>query len=204
MNEAIDAKASRVLERLEREDAEERARTIPRAERARQIPPSTGRFLCALVVSKPGCKILEIGGSKGYSSIWLAAAAAASGGSVVSLEHDPLKIAAWRANVAEAGLGEHVELVEGDAFETIPALESEFDLCFLDAEKEDYERLFALTRSKMTPGGVVVADNVVSHEELGAYTRARQSDRTLISVTLPLDHGLELSVILSRSSRPLS
>jgi predicted O-methyltransferase YrrM len=68
---------------------------------------------------------------------------------------------------------------------------------FLDAEKDDYEQLFALGRAKVEPGGLVVADNVLSHEEtLGAYSRARQADETLLSVTVPLDRGLELSTVL--------
>jgi caffeoyl-CoA O-methyltransferase len=187
----------RVLTRLEREDADERRRGVPEAQRSRQVPPTTGRFLFALA-GKPLCRTLEIGGSRGYSSIWLASAAALGGGSLISLEHDPRKIAAWRANLEEAGLTANTQLVEGNAFETLSALEGGFDLCFLDAEKDDYERLFALARAKLRRGGVFVADNVLSHAgTLAAYSRARQSDPALVSVTIPLDHGLELSVILS-------
>jgi predicted O-methyltransferase YrrM len=73
-----------------------------------------------------------------------------------------------------------------------------FDIVFLDAEKEDYERLFQLARGKVEPAALFVADNVLSHADaLGAYSRARQDDPTLESVTLPLDRGLELSVVLS-------
>ncbi|HZG36646.1 MAG TPA: hypothetical protein VEY87_12450, partial [Gaiellaceae bacterium] len=80
-------------------------------------------------------------------------------------------------------------------------LEDVFDVVFLDAEKDDYERLFGLARTKLEPGGVVVADNVLSHAEtLGAYSRARQADPTLESVTLPLDRGLELSVVLRQNA----
>ena len=51
-------------------------------------------------------------------------------------------------------------------------------MVFLDAEKEDYEELFALARTKLEPAALVVADNVLSHEEtLGAYSRARREDR---------------------------
>ena len=113
------------------------------------------------------------------------------------LEHDPAKCEAWRRNVAEAGLEEWAELIEGDAYERLPGLEDGFDVVFLDAEKEDYERLFELARGKLEPGALVVADNVLSHADtLGAYSRARQSDPTLESVTVPLDRGLELSVVL--------
>jgi len=73
-----------------------------------------------------------------------------------------------------------------------------FDVVFLDAEKEDYERLFELARGKLEPGALVVADNVLSHKDtLGAYSQARQADPTLESVTVTLDRGLELSTVLS-------
>jgi len=189
-----------VLERLAREDADERAQGLEQRLRSRAVNVTTGRFLFALVAPQNVCEVLEIGGSRGYSSIWLAAGARILGGRVTSLENDPAKCEDWRRNVAEAGLDEWAELVEGDAFETLPAIDDVFDLVFIDAEKDDYERLFHLARPKVEPGGVIVADNVLSHEEtLGAYSRARQSDPALESVTVPLDRGLEISVVLTES-----
>jgi caffeoyl-CoA O-methyltransferase len=194
----LDDRVRAVLARLEAEDAEERERGVPREERARQVARTTGQFLFALVAPQWDCEVLEIGGSRGYSSIWLGAGVRHLGGRVLSLESDPAKADAWRKNVAEAGLEEVVELIEGDAFKTLAELEDVFDLCFLDAEKEDYEALFGLARPKLEPGALVVADNVLSHQEtLGAYPQARQADPTLESVTVPLDRGLELSVVLS-------
>ena len=143
------------------------------------------------------CEVLEIGGSRGYSTIWLAAGVRHFGGRVLSLENDPAKVEAWRANVEEAGLSDCAELVAGDAFETLPAIDDVFDVVFLDAEKELYERLFDAARDKLEPGAVVIADNVLSHEDvLEAYSRARQADPTLESVTVPLDRGLEISAVL--------
>ena len=197
----LDDRVRRVLARLEAEDADERARGVPREQRARQVARTTGQFLFALVAPQTGCEVLEVGGSRGYSTIWLAAGVRHLGGRVLSLEHDPAKAEAWRRNLAEAGLEGWVELVEGDAFETLPAIDDVFDVCFLDAEKDDYERLYGLARRKLEPGAVVVADNVLSHADtLGAYSAARQSDPTLESVTVPLDRGLELSVVLRDAS----
>jgi predicted O-methyltransferase YrrM len=161
------------------------------------VEPTTGRFLFTVVASQTDCEVLELGGSRGYSTIWLAAGVRSLGGRVLSLEHDPAKVKAWRANIAEAGLEEWAELVEGDAAETIPRIDDVFDIVFLDAEKEAYEQLFQAAREKLEPGALVVADNVLSHEEtFGPYSRARQNDPALESVTVPLDRGLELSVIL--------
>ncbi len=194
----LDERVRAVLARLEREDAAERAAGVPRERRGRQVEPTTGRFLFSLVAPNAGCEVLELGGSRGYSAIWLAAAARILGGRVLSVERDPERAAAWRANVAEAGLEEWAELVEADALELLPTLEDGFDLVFIDAEKDDYERLFALARPRLDPGGLVVADNVLSHADtLAAYSAARQADETLVSVTLPLDRGLELTVVLS-------
>src|ERR687890_2924741 len=110
----LDDRVRRVLERLEREDAEERAAGVPREQRARQVAPTTGQFLFALVAPQTDCEVLEIGGSRGYSTIWLAAGVRHLGGRVLSLELDPRKCEAWRANVAEAGLDGWAELIEGD------------------------------------------------------------------------------------------
>jgi caffeoyl-CoA O-methyltransferase len=194
----LDDRVSAVLARLEDEDRAEREAGVPAERRSRQVEPTTGRFLFALAAAQPGVNVLEIGGSRGYSAIWLAAGARLEAGRVVSIEHDPEKCAAWRRNTAEAELEEWAELVEGDAFATLRAAEDTFDLVFLDAEKEDYEELFALSRRLLEPGGIVLADNVLSHAEwLAAYSTARQSDPTVSSLTIPLDRGLELTTIVS-------
>jgi len=190
-----------VLERLTAEDADERARGLPQEVRARAVSPTTGQFLFALVAPQNACEVLEIGGSRGYSSIWFAAGVRLFSGRVVSIEHDPAKVDAWRRNVADAGLEEWAELVEGDALEVLSQVQDVFDLVFLDAEKDDYERLFELARDKVEPGALIVADNVLSHAEvLGEYSAARQADPTLVSTTVPLDRGLEVSAVL-RSDR---
>jgi predicted O-methyltransferase YrrM len=196
----LDDRVREVLARLEREDAEERDRGVPVMQRSRAVAPATGRFLFSLVAPQTDCEVLEIGGSRGYSSVWLGAGVRYLGGRVLSLEVDPAKAEKWRRNVVEAGLEDWCDLIEGDAKQRLREFFDVFDVVFLDAEKEDYEELFALAREKLEPGGLVVADNVLSHAEtLGAYSQARQSDPTLSSVTVPLDRGLELTVVLSQS-----
>ena len=188
----LDDRVLEVLRRMEAEDADERERGVAADERSRQVARTTGQFLFSLVAPMNDCGVLEIGGSRGYSSIWFAA-----GVRYVSIENDPAKVEAWRRNVADAGLEEWAELEEGDAFEVLPRIGDVFDVVFIDAEKEDYERLFALARDKVEPGALIVADNVLSHvEALGAYSAARQADPTLVSTTVPLDRGLEISAVL--------
>jgi caffeoyl-CoA O-methyltransferase len=184
----IDERVREVLARLEAE--EPRAPAMP-------VRPTTGRFLFALVAPQTDCEVLEVGAGRGVSTLWLAAAARILGGRVVSLERDPEVAADWRRNVADAGLEEWAELIEGDALETLAGLEDVFDVVLVDAKKDEYERYFELARRLVDPGGLIIADNVLSHEEvLGAYSRARQSDPTLLSVTVPLDSGLEVTSVL--------
>ena len=194
----LDERVRAVLRRLEQETEREEAAGLPPGERSLQIAPTSGALLFALCAGQPGCEVLEIGGSRGYSTIWLGAAVRLHGGHVTSLEASTAKLAASARNVADAGLADWVEIVPGDAFETLAELDGPYDLVFLDAWKDDYEALFALARARVEPGGVVVADNVLSHEQaLGSYSAARQADPTLVSVTIPLDSGLEVTSVLT-------
>jgi caffeoyl-CoA O-methyltransferase len=196
----LDERVRAVLARLEEEDASERERGLPPEQRSRAVAPTTGRFLFALVAPQTDCEVLEIGGGRGYSSVWLAAGVRYLGGRVLSLEVDPSAAAAWRENVAAAGLGEWADLLEGDALETLPTIDDVFDVVFIDAKKSEYEAYFRLARERVEPGGLIVADNVLSHPgELAAYSEALRADPGLLSVTLPLDRGLELSVVLTDS-----
>ena len=186
------------MKRLEGDDQREREQGLPSRLRARQIPPTTGRFLMALVAHHPGCAVLELGASRGYSTIWLGAGVRPLGGRVLTFEIEHERAAMCRRNISQAGLDEWVEIVEGDALVVLPELEDVFDVVFIDAEKDDYERMYRVAREKVEPGAVIVADNVLSHADtLGEYSRARQADPTLVSVTVPLDRGLEVSVVLS-------
>lgn len=185
----LDDRVREVLARLEAEDAD----SLPR-----QVAADTGRLLFSLVAPQTDCLVLEVGGGRGYSTVWLAAGVRYFSGRVVSLERDAEAAASWRRNVAAAGLEDWAEVIEGDALETLAAIDDVFDVVFLDAAKDEYERYFALARRNVEPGGLVVADNVLSHEDvLGAYSRARQADPTLVSVTVPLDRGVEVTTVLT-------
>ena len=192
----LDDRVRSVLARMEAEDAADREKDLPVFERSLAVGPDSGRLLFALVAPNAGCEVLEIGGSRGYSTVWLASAARILGGRVLTLEQDTGKIEVWRRNIADAGLEEWAELVEGDARETLAELEDGFDVVFLDAWKDDYELLFGLARTKLDPGGIVVADNVTTSSTVEAYAAARQADPTLVSVTVPIGHGLEVTTVL--------
>jgi predicted O-methyltransferase YrrM len=193
----LDDRVRSVLGRLEQETAREANADLPVEERSLQIEPSSGALLYSLCAGRPGCEVLEIGGSRGYSTIWLGAAVRAHGGHVTSLEANPVKLAASARNIADAGLADWVEVIAGDAFESLERLDGPYDVVFLDAWKDDYEALFLLARARLDAGAVVVADNVLSHAALVAYSTARQADPAAVSVTVPLDNGLEVTTLLT-------
>ena len=194
----LDERVRSVLRRLEEEDERERAEGLPSAVRSRAVAKTTGVFLYSLCAVQTDCEVLEIGGSRGYSTIWLGAAVRILGGHVTTLEHDPKKIDVLQANIDDAGLTEWVDLRAGDAKQTLREIGDVFDVVFLDAEKVDYEELFGLARKLVEPGGLIVADNVLSDVDvLAAYSAARQADPSCLSVTVPLDRGLELTSVLT-------
>ena len=88
-------------------------------------------------------------------------------------------------------------MIPGDAFASLEELDGPYDVVFLDAWKRDYEGLFQLVRRRVEAGAIVIADNVLSHSELAEYSAARQADPGLVSVTVPLDNGLEVTSVLT-------
>ena len=102
------------------------------------VTPDTGRLLWILVRLARPRHILEVGTSNGYSTIWLADAARAVGGHVVTLETNPDKARLARENIARAGVADVVEIVEGPAQETLARLAGPFEIVFLDADRASY------------------------------------------------------------------
>lgn len=186
----IDAKVSAVLDRLERRDALDRQQVLPRQKRLRQVTPEVGRFLHTLVLCTRPRVILEIGTSGGYSAMWLATAARSVGATVVTLEADPLKVQLATSNLREAGLDDAVDIIQTDAFAYLGDRRELVDFVFLDAEKEDYLRYLELIVPLLPPGGLLVADNLISAaEELAEFRRRAESDPRLSTVIVPIPRG---------------
>ena len=174
------------------------ARETEHRRRKLNITPDTGRLLWILVRGPRATRILEVGTSNGYSTIWLADAARETGGRVLTLERSPEKVAEARANLARAGLTDHVEIREGPAAETLAALPGPFDFVFLDADRPSYRAYLELVTPKVVRGGLLVADNVVSHRaELEDYLRCLAADPSWFTVTVPIGKGEEVSLKLA-------
>jgi len=124
----------------------------------------------------------------------LALAARKTGGHVTTLELLPAKYEAAQANLARGGLADLVTQRLGDALELLPTLPGPWDLVFLDPEKELYLDAWNLFKDNVQPGGVVVADNLLSHaEDLAGYGEAVRADGRYDTLTVPIGLGLELS-----------
>ena len=174
------------------------ARQTERPLRMLNITPDTGRFLWILVRAARASRILEVGTSNGYSTIWLADAARAIGGRVVTLEHDPNKVRLARENLQRAGVAGWVDVREGPAAETLAGLPGPFDLVFLDADRASYRTYLELVVPKLVAGGLLVADNVVSHRsELEDFLTRVKAHPELLSVTVPVGKGEEVAFKLA-------
>lgn len=191
----MDAAVRAVLQRLEAQDSLERQTGAPRSIRLRQVAPEVGRFLYVLVLACRPRRIVEIGASGGYSAIWMGAAARAIGASVRTLEVDPAKVTLARENLRQAGLQGVVTVVPGDAFAYLRNRPEPFDFVFLDAEKEDYLAFYELAVPLLPAGGVLVADNLTSHEqELAPFRDRVMADHRVSAVVVPIGRGELLAV----------
>ncbi|MBL0388536.1 class I SAM-dependent methyltransferase [Tumebacillus sp. ITR2] len=157
-----------------------------------RISFETGMLFNVLLRHSGATRILEIGTSSGYSTLFLAEAARANGGKVTTCEMSEFKIKLARDVFAKAGLAEHIELMEGNALEKIEELEGPWDFVFLDGMKDEYAFYLASLWPKVRPGGLVVADNMLSHKgymgiEAYKFTVDLLDDAT--SVTVPIGSG---------------
>lgn len=179
----------RRLAELEAIDARDRGDGTPHLQRLRQIPPETGRFLALLAANAPAGNWIEIGTSAGYSTLWLALAAREAGATITTHELLPEKVALAEATFAQAGVSDVVRLVAGDARDYLKEV-SEIAFCFLDAEKAIYEACYDLVVPRLVPGGLLVADNAISHQEtLQPVLDRALADTRVDALIVPIGRG---------------
>ncbi len=170
------------------------ARETERDRRLLNITPETGQFLAILLRAVCAQRILEIGTSNAYSTIWLAWAATETGGHVTTIERAADKVAMARTNLQRAGLTERVTVVHGPALDVLADLPGPFDLIFLDADRPSYDSYLDLLLPRLRRGGLLVTDNVTSHAaELADFLRRLKTQPEVDTVTLPLGNGEELT-----------
>lgn len=134
------------------------------------ITPDTGEFLTVLIRATGATRILELGTSNGYSTLWLAEAAG-SGALVTTVEFSPQKTALARTNFARSGLQERIRQIEGEAGAYLAGCDdASVDLLFLDSERRAYPDWWPQLARILRPGGLMVVDNAISHaQELAPF-----------------------------------
>lgn len=202
--DALEAYAADLFGREDRLLAELRTEMEDRGLPPIQVPARTGLLLHVLVRATGARRILEIGTLGGYSAIWMGRALP-DGGRLVSLEKSSRHAAVAREAVARAGLDDRIEVREGRAADLLPTIgpDGEWDVVFLDADKESYLAYLEHARRLLRPGGLLLADNAfwkgrVLEEDaddastlgIQAFNEAVARDPAFVGTILPVGDGV--------------
>lgn len=178
------------MEYLRELDRADRASSTAHKTRLHQVPPETGKLLAILAASAPEGNCIEVGTSGGYSALWLALACRQTGGKLITLEILEEKAHLATETFAAAGVADIVELVAGDARELLGGFRK-IGFCFLDAEKEHYSECYEAVVPNMVAGGILVADNILSHSEiLAPFAASVMEDNRVDALVVPIGSGL--------------
>lgn len=170
-----------------------------RRRRMLNITRDTGEFLSVLVRATDARRVLEIGTSNGYSTLWLASAVKAINGHVTTVELSEFKLALAAKNFLRSGLAAFITQVHGGAGALLGAsIESSFDIVFLDSERSEYCRWWPDIKRVLRTGGLLVVDNATSHAaELAPFTTLVSADSEFTTCTVPVGNGEFLATRVS-------
>ena len=173
-------------------------------ERMLTISNETGEFFNILLKAMKAKKILEVGMSVGFSTLWFADAILANNGKIVTIEENQDKITRAKKNFEEAGVSAQIEIQEGKALQILQKLatseseQQQFDFVFLDADKENNIEYFDLVLPLVRVGGIIATDNILYPEEfrpeMKKFTEYIKSKPNVQTMTLDLGNGEEISI----------
>src|SRR5262249_21841489 len=155
------------------------------------ITRDTGEFLSVLVRAMLARRVLEIGTSNGYSTLWLAEAARDIGGMVTTVEVSEFKIGLASQNFARSGLAAFITSIHDDAARVLERSEDgAFDLIFLDSERPEYPGWWPHLKRVLRPGGLLVVDNATSHAaEMAPFVTLVAADVSFVTSLVPVSNG---------------
>ena len=167
-----------------------------RLERLRNVEPETARLLGVLARGLRAERLLELGTSNGYSTIWLADAAQACGGALTSVEIDAARVAEAGENLHRAGLDAFVDLRLEDAQACLAkSADWSWDLIFLDAERSQYVSYWPDLARTLATAGMLIVDNVISHaDEVAELRKLVEDDSRVMDALVPVGAGALLVV----------
>jgi predicted O-methyltransferase YrrM len=189
-----------LLLELEQFGASNDGATPDRPRRMLNITRDTGEFLSVLVRATNARRVLEIGTSNGYSTIWLASAAKAVNGLVTPVELSDFKVSLAAKNFERSGLSHYISQVHDEAGAILKGCQdSSFDLAFLDSERSEYLAWWPDIKRVLRNGGLLVVDNATSHPaELASFVEAVSNDPDFTTCTVPLGNGEFLATRVAR------
>jgi predicted O-methyltransferase YrrM len=185
-----------LLSELERFGEANDNATAERPRRMLNITRDTGEFLSVLVQATSARRVLEIGTSNGYSTLWIASAARATGGAVTTVELSDYKVGLARQNFSRSGLASYITLVHDDASRVLArSADASFDLVFLDSERPEYPGWWPHLQRVLRPGGLLVVDNATSHpEQMAPFVALVKADTAFTTSLVPIGNGEFLAV----------
>jgi predicted O-methyltransferase YrrM len=182
-----------ILKELEAWGRENDRAQTDRSLKMLNLERETAQLVRALVVGRRPQRILEIGTSNGYSTIWLAASVA-PGGRVTSIDRNPAKLQMAKQNLERAGLLSRTELILGNATEVVAGIEGPIDVVFFDADRVSAPEQLALLLPKLAANVLLLADNVLSHpEEIAGYLAAIEELPDFEHTVVPVGKGLSIT-----------
>jgi predicted O-methyltransferase YrrM len=182
------------LRQLEEHGRMHDARESDHSRKLLNLEPDTAEIVSILARSSGAKRVLEIGTSNGYSTIWLAASVGPEGGHVTSIERSPEKQRMARDNLLNVGLLGYVNLRLGDATKVIETLSGPFDFVFFDADRTSAPGQLTLLLSRLAPRALILADNVLSHpDQIAGYLAMIKGLKQFQHALIPVGKGLSVA-----------